>query len=333
MRVLLTGGAGFIGSHTYVALCEAGHQVTILDNFSRSNRDVIARLSTLVGRPVDAIDADVRDKATLDTIFARHAFDAVVHFAAFKSVGESVSSPLSYFENNVGGLVTLMQAMAAHSVRNLVFSSSAAVYGTCEDLPISETAPLQQANPYGHTKLVCEQIIKHTCHADPEWRVGVLRYFNPVGAHASGMIGENPLAVPDNLMPYVAKVAMGELPYVSVFGDDYPTHDGTGVRDYIHVCDLAEGHVLSLQALKRDGAGHTVNLGTGRGHSVLEVIKSYQQASGRDIPYRVAPRREGDAAASYADPRRAKDVLGFSTRFGLADMCASSWNWVTRSSA
>lgn len=326
--VLLTGGAGYIGSHTYAALVDAGYNVVILDNFSNAARDVPNRLEVLAGRGIRVIEADVRDRAALNTVFADHCIDAVIHFAALKSVGESVRKPLAYMQNNVGGLVTLMQAMEAASVYRLVFSSSATVYGEAEQLPTPETAPLGYGNPYGHSKLICEQIIAETVASDPRWAVGVLRYFNPVGAHPSGLIGEDPSGVPDNLMPYVAKVAVGELLVLSVFGDDYPTPDGTGVRDYIHVSDLAEGHVLSLKALERDGTGHVINLGTGRGYSVLELIAAYARASNRHIPYKIAPRRAGDAASSYADPSRAKALLGFQAKYDLHDMCHTSWVWM-----
>jgi UDP-glucose 4-epimerase len=327
-RVLLTGGAGYIGSHTHVALVDAGFDVLVLDNFSNSARDVPSRLETVTGQAVHVIEGDVLDRALLDRVFADHAIDAVIHFAASKSVGESMRKPLAYMQNNIVGLVTLMQAMDAADVRRLVFSSSATVYGSAADLPIRETAPLSYGNPYGHSKLVCEQIIEQTVASDPRWAVGVLRYFNPVGAHPSGLIGEDPAGLPDNLMPYVAKVAAGQLPVLSVFGDDYPTPDGTGVRDYIHVFDLAQGHVQSLTALERDGTGHVVNLGTGRGYSVLDLIATYARASNRDIPYKIAPRRDGDAASSYADPSLAKTVLGFEAQYDLFDMCRTSWVWM-----
>lgn len=330
-RVLLTGGAGYIGSHTHVALVDAGYEVLVLDNFSNSARDVPSRLETVTGQDVHVIEGDVLDRALLDRVFADHDIDAVIHFAASKSVGESMRKPLTYMQNNIVGLVTLMQAMDAADVRRLVFSSSATVYGSAADLPIRETAPLSYGNPYGHSKLVCEQIIEQTVASDPRWAVGVLRYFNPVGAHPSGLIGEDPAGLPDNLMPYVAKVAAGQLPVLSVFGDDYPTPDGTGVRDYIHVFDLAQGHVQSLAALERDGTGHVVNLGTGRGYSVLDLIATYARASNRDIPYKIAARRDGDAASSYADPSLAKTVLGFEAQYDLFDMCRTSWVWMQNS--
>lgn len=327
-RILLTGGAGYIGSHTYVALIEAGYDVIILDNFANSARHVPEALEKITGRSVTLVEQDVLDRAGLDRLFNKYNFDAVIHFAALKAVGESVEKPLEYMQNNIGGLVTLMQAMAQARVFRLVFSSSAAVYGVPETLPILESAPRSHANPYGYTKLVGEEIIEQAHASDHRWSVGVLRYFNPVGAHPSGLIGEDPKDVPNNLMPYIAKVASGELSEVSIFGDDYPTPDGTGVRDYIHVCDLAEGHVLSLAALFRDNTGHIVNLGTGCGYSVMDILQAYSKACGRTLPYCITSRRPGDPAASYADPIKARDVLGFEAKCDLDDMCRSSWHWV-----
>ena len=329
-RVLLTGGAGYIGSHTYVALVEAGFDVVILDNFANASREVPARLGGITGKPVRVVEADVRDKARLEELFNETQFDAVVHFAALKSVGDSCRDPLSYFDCNIGGLVSLLQAMEVAGPRHMVFSSSASVYGAARQLPLMETSELNAINPYGHTKLVGEQILQQASTADTAWKFGVLRYFNPVGAHPSGLIGEDPNGVPANLMPYIADVARGKRAEVQVFGNDYETPDGTGVRDYIHVCDLARGHVLSLEALFRGTLGHTVNLGTGRGYSVLEMIRAYAEASGQDIPHRFAPRRDGDPAASYADVTAAREILGFEAKLGLDDMCASSWNWVSR---
>ncbi len=327
-RILLTGGAGYIGSHTYVALVEAGYEVVILDSFANASRHVPGRLEKITGQPVTTIEQDVSDRRRLDRLFAQYNFDAVIHFAALKAVGESVKKPLEYMQNNIGGLVTLMQAMAQARVYRLVFSSSAAVYGAPEVLPIPESAPRSHANPYGYTKLVGEEIIEQAHASDHRWSVGVLRYFNPVGAHPSGLIGENPKDIPNNLMPYIAKVASGELSELSIFGDDYPTPDGTGVRDYIHVCDLAEGHVLSLAALFRDDIGHTVNLGTGHGYSVLDILKAYSKACKHALPYRITPRRPGDPAASYADPEKARAVLGFEAKRDIDDMCRSSWHWI-----
>jgi UDP-glucose 4-epimerase len=329
-RVLLTGGAGYIGSHTYLALRAAGHEVVILDNFANASEDVPHRLAQIDGAAPEVVRGDVRDRGLLADILTTRGIDAVVHFAADKAVGESVEKPLAYMDNNIGGLVALMQAMQEAEIFTLVFSSSAAVYGLPETLPIPESAPLSHANPYGYTKRVGEEIIAMSAAAEPRWRIGVLRYFNPVGAHPSGRIGEDPAGVPNNLMPYVAKVATGDLPKISVFGGDYPTPDGTGVRDYIHVCDLAEGHVLSLSALLRDGAGHVVNLGTGRGYSVLELIAAYSRACGRALPYEIVARRPGDPAASYADPGRARDLLGFSAQYDLDAMCDTSWRWVSQ---
>jgi UDP-glucose 4-epimerase len=327
-RILLTGGAGYIGSHTYVALLEAGYECVVLDNFSNAARRVPPVLEKITGVPVQLVEGDVLDRGCLDRIFGEHHIDAVIHFAALKSVGESVANPLAYIQCNIGGLVTLMQAMETAGVFHLVFSSSASVYGTPKTLPVPETASLSYASPYGYTKLACEQIIAQACAADPKWAVGVLRYFNPVGAHPSGMIGEDPKDIPNNLMPYIAKVAAGELPQLSVFGNDYPTQDGTGVRDYIHVCDLAAGHVLSLKSLLEKNAGHLVNLGTGQGYSVLELLAAYSKACGRDLPYEIVERRPGDPAASFADPQMARDVLGFEASHNLDEMCASSWHWI-----
>ncbi|MDC0738714.1 UDP-glucose 4-epimerase GalE [Cognatishimia sp. SS12] len=328
-HILLTGGAGYIGSHTYVELLAAGHQVTILDDFSNADRSVITRLAKLTGQMPQLLEQDIRDQAALARAFETHGFDAAIHFAAKKAVGESVAKPLDYVSCNVGGLVTLMQVMQAQGVFDLVFSSSATVYGDPEVLPIPETAPLSHTNPYGMTKLMGEEILRAAQIAEPRWRIGILRYFNPVGAHDSGLIGEDPNGIPNNLMPYIAKVAAGELPHVQVFGDDYDTPDGTGVRDYIHVCDLARGHVQSLEALAREDAGHLVNLGTGRGISVLEMIAAYSVACGTVLPHKIAPRRAGDVASCYADPAKARAALGFDATRDLTDMCRSSWAWIS----
>ena len=331
--VLLTGGAGYIGSHTHVALVAAGHRPVILDDFSNAAEDVPDRLRRITGQTPVVWAGSVLDAGLLARIFAAHRIDAVVHFAARKAVGESVQMPLDYVDTNVSGLVTLLKAMRAAGVFRLVFSSSATVYGLPKLLPIPETAPTGFTNPYGYTKLAGEQILQQLSAADPRWAFGILRYFNPAGAHASGLIGEDPRGIPNNLMPFIAKVAAGELPELRVFGDDYDTPDGTGVRDYIHVEDLAEGHVLSLAELMRSGTGHLVNLGTGRGYSVLEILAAYGAACGRTLPHVIAPRRPGDVAAAYADPARAAAVLGFRARRGLPEMCASSWAWVTSRTA
>lgn len=326
--VLLTGGAGYIGSHTYLALVAAGYRPVILDTFANARRSVIPRLERITGAPVRVIEGDVLDTATLARIFRDEEISAVIHFAARKAVGESARIPLDYFQVNIGGLITLMQVMQAAGCFTLVFSSSATVYGSPDVLPIPETAPRGHTSPYGYTKLVCEEIIEQAHRADPRWRCGVLRYFNPVGADASGLIGEDPADIPNNLMPFIAKVASDALPEIQVFGNDYPTPDGTGVRDYIHVSDLAEGHVRSLTALGAAEAGHVVNLGTGRGYSVLDMIAAYGRACGRALPYRIVARRAGDVASCYADPAAARALLGFETTRDLDEMCASSWSWM-----
>lgn len=325
--VLLTGATGYIGSHTWLALQQAGFAVVGLDNFANSSPRVLERLARLGGRPPVFEQASVTDAAALQGVLQRHRVDAVVHFAALKAVGESVTRPLDYHANNIGGLVTLCQALCAHGVQRFVFSSSATVYGDPQALPITEDAPLSATNPYGRTKLMGEQILADLGAALPAWQTACLRYFNPVGAHDSGLIGEDPRGVPNNLMPYVAQVAVGRRERLQVFGNDYPTPDGTGVRDYIHVQDLAEGHVAALRRLLDTPGGFTVNLGTGRGHSVLELVRAYAQASGRDVPYAVVPRRPGDVAACWADPARAEQLLGWRTQHDLARMCADSWRW------
>ncbi|CTQ32824.1 UDP-glucose 4-epimerase GalE [Jannaschia rubra] len=327
-RILLTGGAGYIGSHTYAALRDAGHEATILDDFSNADPSVIDRLGRLTGGEVDVVRGSVLDRDVLDRTFASRTFDGVIHFAARKAVGESVLKPLDYFETNIGGLITLTQAMKAADVWRIVFSSTATVYGEPEVFPISETAPLSHTSPYAFTKLTCENILTQAAQADP-WVVGILRYFNPVGAHPTGLIGEDPQGIPDNLMPFIAKVALGELPELQVFGDDYDTPDGTAWRDYIHVVDLARAHVQSLDALLA-GRAHTLNIGTGTPVSVLEMHAAYQAAVGRDLPYRIVGRRPGDVPKLYADPARAQQELDFHAEHGLEEMCASSWNWVQR---
>ena len=325
--ILQTGATGYIGSHTWVALLEAGFEVIGVDDFSNSSPRVLERLQQLTGRTPRFERLDVCDATAVDALFGRQAIDGVVHFAAFKAVGESVQQPLAYYRNNLGGLVTVCQAMQAHGCRRLVYSSSATVYGDPASLPIREDAPLSATNPYGQTKLMGEQILRDLGAADPQWQTGCLRYFNPVGAHPSGRIGEDPRGVPNNLMPYVAQVAVGRREFLSVYGNDYPTPDGTGVRDYIHVVDLAEGHVAALRRLLGHPGSFTVNLGTGRGHSVLEVVAAYRQACGRELPWQVAPRRAGDVAACWADPSSAEALLGWRARLGLAAMCEDSWRW------
>ena len=329
-KILLTGGAGYIGSHTYVSLFEAGHSVVILDDFSNSDPSVIGRLESITDTAATAITGSVLDEGLLAKLFADHTFDAVVHFAAKKAVGESVEKPLEYFDVNCGGLIKLLQAMETAGVFRLVFSSSATVYGIPDETPTPETAPRRAMNPYGLTKIVGEELLEGLTQSDPRWAIGILRYFNPAGAHASALIGEDPADIPNNLMPYMAKVATGELERLSVFGNDYPTPDGTGVRDYIHVEELARGHVLSLQTLLETGEGHLVNLGTGQGYSVMEMLRAYSKACGRELPYVITDRRTGDVPIYCAVADKAQTVLGFSAELGLDDMCSSSWNWVSR---
>ena len=328
--VLLTGATGYIGSHTWLALAQAGFDVVGIDNFSNSAPEVLARLQALMGNAPRFEQADVRDAAAMTALFARQRIDATVHFAASKAVGESTQLPLAYYANNIGGLLTVCEAMRSHGCQRFVFSSSATVYGQPERLPITEDAPLAATSPYGQTKLMAEQILRDLGVAEPAWQTACLRYFNPVGAHESGTIGEDPRGTPNNLMPYVAQVAVGRRPRLQVYGHDYPTPDGTGVRDYIHVMDLAEGHVAALRRLFEAPGSFTVNLGTGRGQSVLEVVKAYEHASGRPVPFDLVPRRPGDVAACYADPLRASELLGWRAQRGLEAMCTDSWRWQQR---
>jgi UDP-glucose 4-epimerase len=325
--ILLTGATGYIGSHTWLALQAAGFDVVGVDDFSNSSPRVLDRLRALAMRPVVFEQASVCDEAALAAVFQRHRIDAVVHFAAFKAVGESTRKPLDYYANNLGGLLTTCRTMQAQGLRRFVFSSSATVYGDPQHLPITEDAPLSATNPYGQSKLIGETMLRDLGAADAQWQTACLRYFNPVGAHDSGRIGEDPRGTPNNLMPYVAQVAVGRRAELSVYGADYATPDGTGVRDYIHVCDLADGHVAALRRLLYTPGSLTVNLGTGRGHSVLEVVRAYAAASGRPVPYRVVARRAGDVAACYADPSRAEQLLGWRARHDLNRMCADSWRW------
>jgi UDP-glucose 4-epimerase len=327
MNILLTGGAGYIGSHTFVSLVEAGYTPVILDNFSNSHPAVLDRLQEITGRAIACETGDVLDKQRVEEVLRRHEIAAVVHFAGAKAVGESVAQPLKYFSNNICGTVSLLQAMQATGCRSLVFSSSATVYGDPASVPILESFPVAHTNPYGHTKLVCEEMFAAVRHADPAWRIGVLRYFNPVGAHPSGRIGEDPAGPPNNLVPYVSQVAAGKRPFLRIYGNDYDTPDGTGVRDYIHVQDLAEGHVAALKVLIDEGDSFTVNLGTGSGHSVLEVVSAFEQASGRKVPYQFAARRPGDIARCYADSSLAQRLLGWRASRTLAQMCADAWRW------
>ncbi len=328
-KILLTGGAGYIGSHTYLALVEAGYNPLILDDFSNSKPDVPARLEQITGAPVQVIRGSVLNGALLVQIFRDHDIAACVHFAARKAVGESMARPLDYFETNVTGLLTLLRAMEHAGCHRLVFSSSATVYGIPDETPTPETAPRRAMNPYGWTKIASEEMLEAMARANPAWAFGILRYFNPAGAHASALIGEDPGDRPDNLMPYIARVAAGALPHLQVFGNDYPTPDGTGVRDYIHVEDLARGHLLSLGRLMQGAGGHLVNLGTGQGYSVLEMLAAYSAACGRDLPHQIVPRRAGDVPVYCARTEKAVEILGFETEKTLADMCASSWAWMS----
>lgn len=327
--VLVTGGTGFIGSHTTVALQQAGYRVVILDNLHNSRAAVVDAIARITGARPDFIQGDVRDTDTLDQLFGQHDIAAVLHFAGLKAVGESVEMPLSYYDNNVHGSVALLQAMQRADVRTFVFSSSATVYGDPVELPITESHRRQATNPYGHTKLMVEDILQDLCNSEPGWRVARLRYFNPVGAHPSGLIGEAPQGIPNNLMPFVAQVAAGHRECVRVFGNDYNTPDGTGVRDYIHVMDLAEGHVRALDYCRRaaDAKLLTVNLGTGKGNSVLEMIRAFERASSRPIPYEVVARRPGDIAACWADTRLAETTLGWRATRTIQDMCDDAWRW------
>jgi UDP-glucose 4-epimerase len=327
--VLLTGATGFIGSHTCVEVISAGWTPVVLDNLCNSSPVVLDRIERITGHRPAFVEADVRDRDALDRVLGGHAIDAVVHFAGLKAVGESVAEPLRYYENNVVGATALLEAMGRHGVKRIVFSSSATVYGMAERMPLTEESPVGAVNPYGRTKLMVEQILRDVAAADVEWRVMLLRYFNPVGAHASGLIGEDPAGTPNNLMPFVAQVAAGRRPRLRVFGGDYPTRDGTGVRDYIHVVDLALGHVSALAKVMDAGAPreNVVNLGTGRGHSVLEVVRTFEAASGRSVPCEIVDRRPGDVATCYADPTRASTLLGWQARRGLEEMCADAWRW------
>jgi UDP-glucose 4-epimerase len=328
MRVLATGGMGFIGAHTCVELAREGNRVAILDNLANSKLSVLGRIRELApGADIEFVQADIRDAAALDRVFAGGGIDAVIHFAGLKAVGESAAKPLEYYDNNVGGTITLLLAMARHGVEHLVFSSSATVYGEPERLPLTEDHRLQATNPYGRTKLMIEQIIADHAAARPTFRHATLRYFNPIGAHSSGRIGEDPRGIPNNLFPYLTQVAVGRLPKLRIFGGDYATVDGTGVRDYIHVVDLASGHLAALDYLRSRDRSILLNLGTGRGHSVLEVVKAFEQATGKAVPYEIVGRRPGDSASSYADTSFAARELGWSARFGIEDMCRDAWRW------
>lgn len=331
--ILVTGGAGYIGSHTCVELLQAGYDLTVFDNFCNSHPESLARVQRIARKQLRVIHGDIRDRPALVTALRDSGAQAVIHFAGLKAVGESVQQPLSYYDTNVVGSLRLLEAMRICGIKTLVFSSSATVYGSPQRLPLTEDHPLSATNPYGQTKLTVEQMLRALQGSDASWRIGILRYFNPVGAHASGLIGEDPQGTPNNLMPFVAQVAVGRRPHLNVFGDDYPTVDGTGVRDYIHVVDLAIGHLKALESLER--ATHqteclTVNLGTGTGYSVLELVRAFEQVSGKPIPYKITPRRPGDIAACYAAPSRAAALLSWHATRSLADMCADTWKWQNR---
>lgn len=327
MHILVTGGAGYIGSHTCVELLNAGHEVTVVDNLSNSKPAALERVRQITGRKPDFHEADVRDQAALTAVFALKPVDAVIHFAGLKAVGESVALPLKYYDNNLNSNFVLLKVMQAAGCRNLVFSSSATVYGDPKSVPIDESFELHATNPYGRTKLMGEDILRDIYAADKAWNFALLRYFNPVGAHSSGLIGEDPNGIPNNLMPFISQVAVGKLERLRVFGDDYPTSDGTGVRDYLHVVDLAVGHLRAIEKLATGPGLVTYNLGTGQGYSVLDVVKAFEQACGRTIPYEIAARRPGDIAACYADPTLAKRELSWQAERGIEEMCADSWRW------
>ena len=325
--ILVTGGAGYIGTHTVLQLLETGHDVIVLDNLSNSRREALERVEALTGKSVTFYLGDILDRELLEQIFLTHTIDAVIHFAGLKAVGESVSEPLRYYENNVVGTTVLLEVMNAFDVKRIVFSSSATVYGMPERTPIDESFPLSATNPYGRTKLMIEDIMRDLAVADPSWSIALLRYFNPIGAHESGRIGEDPFDIPNNLMPYITQVAVGRLNELSVFGDDYETPDGTGVRDYIHVVDLAEGHLKALDYVMNHTGAEAFNLGTGTGYSVLDLVQAFEAESGKGVPYQVTSRRPGDIAICFADPSKSKRVLGWEAKHDVRAMCRDAWNW------
>ncbi len=330
MAVLVTGGAGYIGSHTCVELLNAGEEIIILDNFVNSKPEALNRIKTITGKDFRFYEADLLNKEAIDKVFAENSIDAVIHFAGLKAVGESVMQPIRYYHNNITGTLNLCNVMQAHNVKKMVFSSSATVYGTPKTVPIDETFPLSTTNPYGSTKLMIEQILRDIYTADNEWSIALLRYFNPIGAHKSGLIGEDPNGIPNNLMPYIAQVAIGKLECLGVFGNDYPTHDGTGVRDYIHVVDLSLGHLKALAKIRKDKGVDAYNLGTGKGYSVLDVVAAFEKASGKKVKYQIKPRRPGDIAECYANPEKAKKILGWEAIYGIEEMCRDSWNFTQK---
>ena len=329
MHILVTGGAGFIGSHTIIELYKAGHTAVVVDNLYNSNRESLRRVAELIGvDEIPFVEADIRDRKALEEVFANQHFDACIHFAGLKAVGESVAKPLEYYENNLNGTFVLLDVMHRHNCKNIIFSSSATVYGDPAEIPITEACPKGQCtNPYGQTKSMLEQVLTDMQKADPEWNVVLLRYFNPIGAHPSGRIGENPSGIPNNLMPYITQVAVGKRERLGVFGNDYPTVDGTGVRDYIHVVDLASAHVAALQAINRNVGLAVYNIGTGHGYSVLEVVQAFERVNNVPIPFAILPRRAGDIATCYCDPTKAAKELGWKAQYGIDEMCRDAWNW------
>jgi len=329
-NILVTGGAGYIGSHTCILLIKAGYNVVVFDNFSNSSIESIKRVEKIVQQSIPVVEGDIRSRKDLKTVFENYKIDAVIHFAGLKAVGESVEKPLKYYDNNVAGTVTLCEVMSEYGCKSIVFSSSATVYGDPHKVPIQENFPLSATNPYGRSKLFIEEILRDVSVSDSEWKIVLLRYFNPVGAYESGDIGEDPSDIPNNLMPFVSQVAVGKRDYLRVFGDDYPTHDGTGVRDYIHVMDLADGHVKALDKIDSFDKVMTINLGTGNGYSVLDMVKAYEKASNKEVPYKIVSRRDGDIAVCYADPSYAKEVLGWEAKRDLEQMCKDSWRWQSK---
>ncbi len=328
MNILLTGGAGYIGSHTIIELDKKGHSVVVVDNLVNSNKEALRRVGEIIGKEIPFVQADVRDRAAMEAVFADNAIDAVIHFAGLKAVGESVAKPLEYYENNMNATFVLLDVMRSHGCKNIIFSSSATVYGNPAIIPITEDCPKGQCtNPYGQTKSMLEEVLKDVQKADSEWNVVLLRYFNPIGAHKSGRIGENPNGIPNNLMPYITQTAVGLRKELGIFGNDYDTPDGTGVRDYIHVVDLASAHVAALQAIQRNCGLVVYNIGTGRGYSVLDVVKAFEKVNNVNVPYSIKPRRPGDIATCYCNPAKAKAELGWEAQYDIEDMCRDSWNW------
>lgn len=328
MNILLTGGAGFIGSHTIIELDKKGHSVVVVDNLVNSNKEALRRVGEIIGKNIPFVQADVRDRAAMEAVFSDNAIDAVIHFAGLKAVGESVAKPLEYYENNMNATFVLLDVMRSHGCKNIIFSSSATVYGNPAEIPITEDCPKGQCtNPYGQTKSMLEEVLKDVQKADPEWNVVLLRYFNPIGAHKSGRIGENPNGIPNNLMPYITQTAVGIRKELGIFGNDYDTHDGTGVRDYIHVVDLASAHVAALQAIQRNCGLAVYNIGTGRGYSVLDVVNAFEKVNNVKVPYVFKPRRPGDIATCYCNPAKARAELGWEAEYDIEDMCRDSWNW------